>query len=238
MRAVGVLTAAALAVHAAPALVALGPVRRAAFPHLSGQGSPGRVAITFDDGPDPLSTPLFVEALDDLGVRATFFVLGRMLAASPELGRLLVDAGHDVAVHGWDHRLLVARGPRSTLADLTRARDEVVRSCGVTPTHWRPPYGVLSGGALRAARRTGLTPVLWTTWGRDWERGATGATVRAQVARDLGPGGTVLLHDSGCTSAPGSWRATLEALPQIVLDIRAMGLQPGPLCDHARSASP
>ena len=234
MRAVGALTAVALAAHAGPALAALGPVRRAAFPHLSGQGNPGRVAITFDDGPDPVSTPLFVEALEHLGVRATFFVLGRMLAASPDLGRLLVDAGHDVAVHGWDHRLLLTRGHRSTVVDLTRARDEVIRSCGVTPTHWRPPYGVLSGGALRAARDTGLTPVLWTTWGRDWERRATGATVRAHVSRHLGAGGTVLLHDSDCTSAPDSWRATLEALPQIVADIRAMGLQPGPLCDHSR----
>lgn len=237
MKATVALAAAVVTAHAAPALTALGPVRRAGFPALSGTGDPGRVAITFDDGPDPVSTPLFVDALADLGVRATFFVLGRMLHRSPELGGLLVEAGHEVAVHGWDHRVLLARGHRSTLADLTRARDEVTRSCGVPPTRWRPPYGVLSASSLRAARACALTPVLWTTWGRDWERGATSTSVRAAVARRLGPGATVLLHDSDCTSTPGSWRATLAALPAIVQDVRALGLVPGPLSEHDRAVS-
>lgn len=228
------LGGAALALHAAPAIASCAPLRRWALGGLAGCGHPTKVALTFDDGPDPASTPAFLDVLSELDVRATFFVLGRMLAEAPELGRRLVDEGHEVGVHGWDHLPVLVRSRRAVTTDLARARDEVVRVCGVAPTRWRPPYGILSTGSLVAARRLDLTPVLWTTWGRDWERRATPASVRAQVSRHLAPGGTVLLHDSDCTSTPGSWRATLAALPDIVADIHASGLVSGPLRDHEK----
>ncbi len=74
--------------------------------------------------------------------------------------------------------------------------------------------------------------MLWTAWGRDWQTDATAASVRSNVRKQLGPGGTILLHDSDCTSAPQSWRATLDALPSIVAAARNQGLEVGPLRDH------
>lgn len=225
--------AGALGLYLAPAATSPAPVRRAArLDALSGVGRVDHVALTFDDGPDAASTPAFLEALERLEVRATFFVLGRMLEEFPETGRDLVRAGHEVAVHGWDHRPLPLRGARATLDDLTRAAEAVRRTCGVDPRYYRPPYGVMSWSAHAAARRLGLTPVLWTTWGRDWRRAADAASVQREVARHLRPGGTILLHDSDCTSAPGSWRATLGALPEVVRAARDQGLEVGPLGDH------
>ncbi|GAB2867456.1 polysaccharide deacetylase family protein [Actinoallomurus bryophytorum] len=229
--AAGVLAAA----HAAPAVTSLGPLRRRLFPGLAGMGDPGHVALTFDDGPDPRSTPAFLDVLAEHQVSATFFLLGRMLRAAPDLGRELTDAGHEVAVHGWEHRCMLLRGPAATYDELARAMDAVVRTTGTVPRWYRPPYGVLSLPALVAARRLGLTPVLWTNWGRDWTRSATSASVRATVTRDLRGGGTVLLHDSDCTSAPDSWRRTLGALPSLLADVRGRGLTAGPLRDHALS---
>jgi peptidoglycan/xylan/chitin deacetylase (PgdA/CDA1 family) len=78
-----------------------------------------------------------------------------------------------------------------------------------------------------------MTPVLWTAWGRDWTTDATAASVRATVRRGLQPGATILLHDSDCTSAAGSSRATLAALPGLVEDIRARSWRLGPLCEHS-----
>ena len=83
-----------------------------------------------------------------------------------------------------------------------------------------------------ACRRLGLTPVLWTSWGEDWRAGATPAVVHDAVDRDLRGGGTVLLHDSDCTSATGSWRTTLAALPGILDTCQERGLTVGPLRDH------
>jgi peptidoglycan/xylan/chitin deacetylase (PgdA/CDA1 family) len=104
---------------------------------------------------------------------------------------------------------------------------------GQRPRWYRPPYGVLTTAALYACRRLDLTPVLWTAWGRDWEASATPESIRGTVIGKLRGGGTVLLHDSDCTSAPDSWRRTLGALPALLDDIRAYGLTVGPLAAHS-----
>jgi peptidoglycan/xylan/chitin deacetylase (PgdA/CDA1 family) len=221
------------AAQLAPALASIGPLRRAAFPRLAGVGARDHVALTFDDGPDPHYTPTLIALLKELQVRATFFLLGRMLAANPQLGRDLVAAGHEVALHGWSHQVLSGRDPASTHRDLVRGRDLIADVTGQPVRWWRPPYGVLTASSLISAYQLGMTPVLWTTWGRDWTADATAASVRATVRRGLRPGATILLHDSDCTSAAGSSRATLAALPGLIEDIRARSWRPGPLCEHS-----
>jgi peptidoglycan/xylan/chitin deacetylase (PgdA/CDA1 family) len=91
---------------------------------------------------------------------------------------------------------------------------------------------VLTGGALLAARQLGLTPVLWSSWGREWTRGATPQSVYSTATRDLRGGSTVLLHDSDCTSRPGSAGAALGALPLLLDECELRGLQVGTLGEH------
>jgi peptidoglycan/xylan/chitin deacetylase (PgdA/CDA1 family) len=238
MARLGVSAAAAMSAglavaQLAPALASIGPLRRAAFPRLAGIGARDHVALTFDDGPDPQYTPALIALLKELKVRATFFLLGRMLAANPQLGRDLVEAGHEVGLHGWSHRVLAGRDPASTHHDLARGRDLVAEVTGQPVLWWRPPYGVLTASSLISSYQLGMTPVLWTAWGRDWTADATAASVRATVRRGLRPGATILLHDSDCTSAAGSSRATLAALPAVVKDIRARSWRLGPLREHS-----
>ncbi len=234
MRAGAVLAAAAGVelLHLAPAAVRLPPVKRLAARRTAGYGDPRHVALTFDDGPDPRGTPPILDALDALGVRATFFLLGAMLERSPDLGRDLVARGHEVAVHGWHHRRPYYPAPARDLRELRRAGEAVTALTGARPVRYRPPYGVLAAGQALAAHRLGLRTVLWTAWGRDWEPGATGPSVLATARPHLTGGATLLLHDSDCTSAPDSWRATLAALPLIAAHCRERGLALGPLRDH------
>ncbi|WP_369182100.1 polysaccharide deacetylase family protein [Streptomyces sp. Y1] len=229
------LTAAAVELlHLAPAAVRLPPLRRTLARRTAGHGTdPGHLALTFDDGPDPRSTPYILDALDELDARATFFLLGAMLDRAPGLGRELVRRGHEVAVHGWHHRQQWYPAPARDLRELRRTRDAVTELCGARPLWYRPPYGVLTAGPALAAHRLGLRSVLWTAWGRDWTAEATGATVYATARPGLTGGATLLLHDSDCTSAPGSWRAALAALPAIAAHCRSRGLALGPLRDHA-----
>jgi peptidoglycan/xylan/chitin deacetylase (PgdA/CDA1 family) len=238
-------TAAALAgglalAHAAPAITSiqpLEPLRTRLLPGFAGQGDPGHVALTFDDGPDPLSTPRFLKLLENRGLKATFFLLGFMLERDPGLGREIAAAGHEIAVHGYLHRPMVLRTPRQTREDLGRAHDLVGSATGERPRFYRPPYGVATTSALRTARSLGMAPVLWTSWGADWRAGATGTSVFDTVTGNLAGGGTILLHDSDCTSAPASWTATLSALPRILDHCEARGWKVGPLADHGLAAT-
>jgi peptidoglycan-N-acetylglucosamine deacetylase len=154
-------------VQAGPGITGLGPVRKALFPVLSGQGLADHVALTFDDGPDQAGTPLFLEALREHGVRATFFLLGSQVSMAPRLAAQIADSGHEIGVHGWEHRYLPLRGPAATYDDIARAVDVIAARTGTEPRFYRPPYGVLSTPALVAVRRLGLTAVLWTCWGRE-----------------------------------------------------------------------
>jgi peptidoglycan/xylan/chitin deacetylase (PgdA/CDA1 family) len=190
------------------------------------------VALTFDDGPDPESTPSFLEALDRLGWRATFFMLGTRARQSPALVAEIAAAGHEVAAHGDEHRNMLRRTPRGAANDIRRCRDSLAEITGIEPTWFRPPFGILSYGALRGARRAGLDTVLWTTWGRDWRKEATPDTVLADVLRRYVGGGTVLLHDSDSESYPGSWHSALGALPMLGDELASRGLTVGPLRDH------
>ncbi|SEG90695.1 Peptidoglycan/xylan/chitin deacetylase, PgdA/CDA1 family [Actinacidiphila yanglinensis] len=226
------------ALQAAPVVSTFGPLRTRAMPRLSGQGRPDHVALTFDDGPDRLSTPHFLALLERRELHATFFLLGSELVRAPQLARDMADSGHEIGVHGWEHRPLLLRGPRATYDDLARARDAVAAATGRAPTLFRPPYGVMTAAAHLACRRLGLTPVLWTCWGEDWRRRATPRSVRDTVLRDLRGGGTILLHDSDCTSATGSWRTTLRALPSLLNACRDHGWQVGPLREHGVAGLP
>jgi peptidoglycan/xylan/chitin deacetylase (PgdA/CDA1 family) len=218
--------------QAAPLLTSV-PALRGLWPTLAGRGQQGRVALTFDDGPDGASTPAFLEALAKASVHATFFLLGEMVERFPDLPRRMVDEGHELAVHSWDHRnhLRVVPGRRMS-EQLVRTADLIEQRTGRRPTYFRPPYGAFTAAAAHAARKAGLQPVLWTAWGKDWSAKATPASVVGNVTRTLRSGGTVLLHDSDCTSAPGAWRSALGALPTILDWCEERGLRVGPLREH------
>lgn len=235
-RALTLAAAAACAAQVGPAATWLPMVRRILSPSLLGRGDASSIALTFDDGPHPNGTPAVLDALDELGWTATFFVLGAQVRRHPDVVRETVRRGHEIALHGDEHRYLIARPPWTTYDDLRRARDCVTDVVGVPPRWWRPPYGVLSGPGVFAARRLGLRPVLWSAWGRDWRSDATAVSVVSDLTAESLPGATLLLHDSDVTSAAESWRTTVAALPLLADRIADTGLRVVPLRDHGVAA--
>jgi peptidoglycan-N-acetylglucosamine deacetylase len=182
------------------------------------------VALTCDDGPHAEGTPAVLAELERRGATATFFLVGEQVRRRPALAREIVDAGHEVAVHGDRHTLLLRRRVRELSDDLDRAVATIAEATGVAPTLYRPPYGVFSSGALAHVRSRGWRPLLWSTWGRDWERRATPEAIARRATRGLRPGDVVLLHDSDAYSSDDSWRKTAAALPSVIEAVAALGV--------------
>jgi len=152
------------------------------------------VALTFDDGPDPVGTPAVLDALAAAGVHGTFFVLVDRADQHPALVRRVVDEGHEVGLHGADHRRLTALDARTVGRELRTARDRLEEVAGVPVRWFRPPFGSQSVATYFAARRAGLLPVVWTAWGEDWVD-QPAAQVAERVMDGVVDGGIVLLHD-------------------------------------------
>jgi peptidoglycan/xylan/chitin deacetylase (PgdA/CDA1 family) len=223
------LAAGLLGLHVGTAATWLPAVRRMT-PRLAGLGRSDHLALTFDDGPAAASTPRFLDLLDRAGVRATFFLVGQQVADNPALAGEIAAAGHEIAVHGYAHRYLLGRGPRRVYDDLSRARDLIAETTGAVPTYFRPPYGVLTTDGALVARRVGLRPIIWTSWGKDWTAEASAQSVYRTLR--IRGGATLLLHDADRYAASGAWRATLGALPRILDRAAELRLSVGPLREH------
>ncbi len=182
-------------------------------------------ALTFDDGPHAQGTPAVLELLAGAGVQATFFLVGEQIERNPSLAGEIVSAGHIVGVHCHRHRNLLRLAPAQVRADIGRATAAIEDATGTAPMLYRPPYGVLNASALRLANARGWRTLLWSHWGRDWERSATPESIARRVTAGAGEGSVLLLHDADDYSAPGSWRRTLAALPQVLATLADRGLR-------------
>jgi peptidoglycan/xylan/chitin deacetylase (PgdA/CDA1 family) len=156
-------------------------------------GAP-HVVLTFDDGPEPGGTDRVLAALADAGATATFFVLLTRVRKYPALLDEVVAAGHEVALHGVDHRALPTLEPAEVARRVRDGRAELEDAIG-GPVRWfRPPYGRQTMRNWRAVTAAGLVPVLWgpTTW--DWKDVSPGERV-AKAMTGVAPGKIVLAHD-------------------------------------------
>jgi peptidoglycan/xylan/chitin deacetylase (PgdA/CDA1 family) len=183
------------------------------------------VAITFDDGPHPHGTPAVLEALREAGALATFFLAGEQVLRRPALAAEIVAAGHRVELHCHRHRNQLRLSARSLLDDADRGRAAIEEAGGQAIAAYRPPYGIFSAIGLRAVRSRGWQPVLWSQWGRDWNRRATPASIVRRTTAGARAGDILLLHDADYYSAPGSWVRTAAALPTILEELEGRGLK-------------
>jgi peptidoglycan/xylan/chitin deacetylase (PgdA/CDA1 family) len=170
--------------------------------------------LTFDDGPQPIYTPKVLNVLAKHHAKATFFVLGREVAAHPELVDLERSLGHHVGNHTWDHPMLT---------HLTDARIRQEISTGVQSKCFRPPFRATDARVLAIAASYHLRQVLWDIDTKDWAKPGAAKIERA-ILRGAKPGAIILLHDGG-----GNRSETVAALDRALTTLTAQGYTYRPL---------
>lgn len=182
-----------------------------------------RVAITFDDGPNPNCTVQLMDMLDGKGIAATFFVVGRFVRQFPDIVTDVANRGHEIGNH-TDHHI-----PLSVLPNFAVRREILVvgrlvrEATGTQPRFLRPPMGWFNRRVLSIARGLGYIPVIGSIHPQDSKQPGTDA-IRERVLRRIEPGAIVILHDGG-------WRAgidrnqTLEATDRITDTLLDEGYQ-------------
>lgn len=224
--------------HVVITAVSLWPRSRLLGPNLSRlpdeAAGRGEVALTFDDGPDPAVTPRVLDRLDERGVRASFFCIGRRVAAHPDLAAEIARRGHRLENHTWSHpNGFSCYGPAAQRQEIVRAQDAIERAAGRAPAWFRAPAGFRNLFLQRELERAGLGLASWTRRGYDTVSRDPEA-VAGRLLRNLAAGDVLLLHDG---TAAGEWPgapAVLEVLPRLLDEIAARGLRAVPLPAPAR----
>ncbi|MDO5131927.1 MAG: polysaccharide deacetylase family protein [Eubacteriales bacterium] len=200
--------------------------------HLAEPPKPA-IALTFDDGPAPGSTDRILDALEQAGARATFFVVGNRVADHAERLRRMKRDGHQIGCHTWNHEYISEISRSELKASLQKTNDAVLKACGTLPEIMRPPGEKHSEDSLKTVGETGMPAVLWSVDPRDWERRNTQFIID-YVLRHVQGGDIVLLHDLYHTTAaaaeyliPELIRRGFSLLTIKELSDRTGGMMPG-----------
>jgi peptidoglycan/xylan/chitin deacetylase (PgdA/CDA1 family) len=187
-----------------------------------GSRSGRRLALTFDDGPDPDFTPCVLDLLGREGVRGTFFLVGERAARAPGVVRAIAAAGHEIGNHTWSHTNLWTCGPRRTESEIRRSHETLADLSGRVPALFRPPWGAVNAAMFPALRRVGARCVFWSIQ-PEGLRPIDARTQAARVVRRAHPGAIVDLHDAEGT--PRAPERLLEALPPMLAGLRERGFR-------------
>lgn len=200
-----------------------------------GPGTRRRVALTFDDGPDPAWTPRVLDVLEKTCVRASFFLVGERAARAPEAVRRIAAEGHEVASHAWSHRSFWLLGPRATEHEVARTHELLAGLAGREPRHFRPPWGMVNAALFGALRRHGERLVFWSIQPEGLRPVAPERQTRHVLERAR-PGAIVDLHDAEGT--PAAPERLLAALPAMIDGLGEAGYELTTVADLLGSADP
>lgn len=172
------------------------------------------LAITIDDGPDPVITPRMLTTLKAHGAKATFFVLGSLAERHPELLRRMAAEGHAIASHTYSHALHPSE--EQARQELSKTARAIRKATGREPILFRPPGGSRSSWTCRLAARDNYAVILWTLSSADTATKSPDV-IANNVIHTPAPGDIILMHDSSTKAA------TAEALPRILEELGRAG---------------
>ncbi|RJQ32172.1 MAG: polysaccharide deacetylase family protein [Actinobacteria bacterium] len=175
------------------------------------------VSLTFDDGPNPKYTPDILDILKNKGVKATFFVVGSHVKRYPDIARRIVEDGHDIANHTYNHRELVRSSKETIVKELDKTNLAIADITGVSTNLFRPPRGLHSKTSRQLIEEKGYKIILWSLSSVDWQNPPPSRIIN-RVKKYVKGSSIILFHDSGSLLGKegGSRQSTVKALPAII----------------------
>ncbi len=174
------------------------------------------IALTFDDGPWPQSTPAILDILKKNNIKGTFFIVGQMLKEHPDMGKRVVAEGHVIANHTW-HHWYHYMNPQAAAFEIDNTSNLIYKVTGVRTSLFRPPGGIKTNGPYAYAKNQKYATIMWSSDSSDYARPSVSKLI-SNVMREAKPGGIVLMHDGG-----GNRSNTVAALPEIINTFRRQG---------------
>lgn len=168
------------------------------------------VALTFDDGPDPKTTPQALDILKKYGAKATFFMVGQNIAGNEAIVKRVHNEGHQIGIHTWDHPVLTKLPLESAQKEILDTQTAINNVIGIKPTITRPPYGAINATIQNSVDQSFI---MWNVDSLDWKTRNTKAIMQ-EIAKTQ-PGSIILMHDIHQTS--------IDALPSVLEYLKSNG---------------
>ncbi len=206
-----------------PRSTLLGPNQRRLSAHAA---AAGQVALTIDDGPDPVVTPQVLDLLDRFDCKATFFCIGERVAAHADIAREMTQRGHQIENHTQHHfHYFSLLGPGGMRREITQAQSTITAVASHRPRYFRAPLGLRNPLLESVLSTEDLQLVSWTRRGFDTVTGDP-QRVLARLTRNLRAGDILLLHDGHAARTADGSVVILKVLPELLAAIAAAGLRP------------
>lgn len=174
------------------------------------------ISLTFDDGPWPKFTEQVLDILKKNDIKGTFFVVGKNMQHFPDIGKRIVNEGHIIANHTWNHYYHFMNN-KAAAFEIDSTSDIIYKVTGVRANLFRPPGGIMNNGVVGYAKNSKYGVIMWSSDSVDYSRPAVPRLIN-NVMRAAKPGGIVLMHDGG-----GDRTNTVKALPTIIENFRKQG---------------
>jgi peptidoglycan-N-acetylglucosamine deacetylase len=183
-----------------------------------------QLALTYDDGPNDPHTQHLLEVLAKHNVQATFFLIGSYAKQRPDIVRAISNAGHVIGNHTFTHSLLIFRSQEEIRRELTDCRAAIEDAIGAHSNLFRPPFGGRRPAVLRIAGEVGLETIMWNVTGYDWNA-PPASEIERKVAKQIGGGNVILLHDGGHKQIGADRSQTVIATDQMIARYKKEGFE-------------
>jgi peptidoglycan/xylan/chitin deacetylase (PgdA/CDA1 family) len=199
-------------------------VRRGTIYHVNSRDK--IVALTFDDGPSPVWTPKILDELKKSGVKATFFMIGEYVRSYPEIAKRVVQEGHEIGNHSFDHHVLIYYKMEELEKEIRDAEAVIRNITGKTTTLFRPPKAWLTNEEKKKIKEMGYKIILWTLNSKDWVTFDDKYIVR-YIVHHVRPGDIILFHDGGgvFTTEKGNRTETVKAIRRLAEKLKDRGYE-------------